>query len=381
MVERWSNDWFPLPGQAVFDRDKQQVAAVSRTPGQPRLVRDRVRQPRVVVVLESADGGWAGDWFPLPGQAVFDRDKQHVAAVSRAPGQPRPVRDRVRQPCVVDVLEIRTRLGGGLVPVAGAGGVRPRQAARGGGVAHAREPRLVRDRLRQSRLVVVLESGRWLGGGLVPVAGAGGVRPRQAARGGGVAHAREPRPVRDRVRQSRLVVVLESGRWLGGGLVPVAGAGGVRPRQAARGGGVAYAREPRLVRDRLRQSRLVVVLESGRWLGGGLVPVAGAGGVRPRQAARHRPVAGAGAARLVRDRVRQPRVVIVLEPADRLGRRLVPHPGPRGLRPRHPAHRGRVAHRRKHGPVRPRIRQPRMERLLRRARGGAALGRNPLPVQ
>ena len=25
---------------------------------------------------------WNGDWFPLPGQAVFDRDKQHVAAVT-----------------------------------------------------------------------------------------------------------------------------------------------------------------------------------------------------------------------------------------------------------------------------------------------------------
>ena len=32
-VGGWNNDWFPLPGQAVFDRDKQQIAAVSRTPG------------------------------------------------------------------------------------------------------------------------------------------------------------------------------------------------------------------------------------------------------------------------------------------------------------------------------------------------------------
>ena len=29
----WSRDWFPLPGQAVFDRDKQQLAAISRAPG------------------------------------------------------------------------------------------------------------------------------------------------------------------------------------------------------------------------------------------------------------------------------------------------------------------------------------------------------------
>jgi hypothetical protein len=30
--------------------------------------------------------GWNGDWFPVPGQAVFDRERQQVAAVSRAPG-------------------------------------------------------------------------------------------------------------------------------------------------------------------------------------------------------------------------------------------------------------------------------------------------------
>lgn len=29
----WNQDFFPLPGQAVFDRDKQQIAAVSRAPG------------------------------------------------------------------------------------------------------------------------------------------------------------------------------------------------------------------------------------------------------------------------------------------------------------------------------------------------------------
>jgi hypothetical protein len=30
--------------------------------------------------------GWSKDWFPLPGNAVFDRERQQVAAVSRAPG-------------------------------------------------------------------------------------------------------------------------------------------------------------------------------------------------------------------------------------------------------------------------------------------------------
>lgn len=29
----WNPDWFPLPGQAVFDRERQQIAAASRAPG------------------------------------------------------------------------------------------------------------------------------------------------------------------------------------------------------------------------------------------------------------------------------------------------------------------------------------------------------------
>ena len=29
----WNSDWFPLPGQAVFDHEHQQIAAVSRASG------------------------------------------------------------------------------------------------------------------------------------------------------------------------------------------------------------------------------------------------------------------------------------------------------------------------------------------------------------
>ena len=31
--QAWNADWFPLPGQAVFDRNTQKIAAVSRDPG------------------------------------------------------------------------------------------------------------------------------------------------------------------------------------------------------------------------------------------------------------------------------------------------------------------------------------------------------------
>ena len=33
----------------------------------------------------NAEGNWNDDFFPLPGQAVFDHVNQQVAAVSRAP--------------------------------------------------------------------------------------------------------------------------------------------------------------------------------------------------------------------------------------------------------------------------------------------------------
>ena len=67
----------------MFDRNVQHVAAVSRAPGNLDLF---------IVGNDSRvwstfwNGNWSHDWFPLPGQAVFDRNVQHVAAVSRAPG-------------------------------------------------------------------------------------------------------------------------------------------------------------------------------------------------------------------------------------------------------------------------------------------------------
>jgi IgA Peptidase M64 len=81
----WSQDWFPLPGQAVFDREHQQVAAVSRASGNLDLFIVG-NDNHVWSTYWSAGGGWSQDWFPLPGQAVFDRENQQVAVVSRAAG-------------------------------------------------------------------------------------------------------------------------------------------------------------------------------------------------------------------------------------------------------------------------------------------------------
>jgi len=81
----WNPDWFPLAGQAVFDRDKQKVTAVSRAPGNLDLFVIGFDN-HIWTTFWNEQGGWNADWFPVPGQAVFDRDKQRVAAVSRASG-------------------------------------------------------------------------------------------------------------------------------------------------------------------------------------------------------------------------------------------------------------------------------------------------------
>src|SRR5687768_8692045 len=81
----WNGDWFPLPGGAVFDHQRQQIAAVSRAPGNLDLFVIGFDN-HVWTTFWNDQGGWNGDWFPLPGGAVFDRERQQIAAVSRAPG-------------------------------------------------------------------------------------------------------------------------------------------------------------------------------------------------------------------------------------------------------------------------------------------------------
>ena len=82
----WNADWRPLPGQAVFDRNTQKIAAVSRAPGHLDLFVVGNDSHVWTTAWSSATNNWNTDWRPLPGQAVFDRNTQHVAAVSRAPG-------------------------------------------------------------------------------------------------------------------------------------------------------------------------------------------------------------------------------------------------------------------------------------------------------
>ena len=50
-------------------------------------VDEQLNVAKVSTIGIPRNGGWNADWFPAPVQAVFDRDKQHVTAVSRHQGQ------------------------------------------------------------------------------------------------------------------------------------------------------------------------------------------------------------------------------------------------------------------------------------------------------
>jgi hypothetical protein len=81
----WNADWFPLPGNAVFDGAHQQLAAVSRAPGNLDLFVLGFDN-HAWSTFWNDQHGWNSDFFPLPGQRVFDSAHQQLAAVSRAPG-------------------------------------------------------------------------------------------------------------------------------------------------------------------------------------------------------------------------------------------------------------------------------------------------------
>jgi hypothetical protein len=80
----WSPDWFPVPGPGPFDI-RQQVAAVARTPQNLDLfiVGDN---GLIYTTYWTQAGSWNSNWFAVPGATTFDVANQQVAAVSRAPG-------------------------------------------------------------------------------------------------------------------------------------------------------------------------------------------------------------------------------------------------------------------------------------------------------
>ena len=81
----WNSYWFTLPGQGAFDRRTQQIAALSRVPGNLDLFVIG-NDDHVWTTFWNDQLGWSPDWITLPGQAVFDRATQQIAAVSRASG-------------------------------------------------------------------------------------------------------------------------------------------------------------------------------------------------------------------------------------------------------------------------------------------------------
>ena len=85
MAQRWNNDWFTIPGQHVFDMAKQQITAISRQDGHLDLFVIGFDN-RVWTTWWNQTDGWQRDWTPLPGRHVFDHTAQQVTAVSRAEG-------------------------------------------------------------------------------------------------------------------------------------------------------------------------------------------------------------------------------------------------------------------------------------------------------
>ncbi|MGP4111392.1 hypothetical protein ACTWP5_10800 [Streptomyces sp. 4N509B] len=80
----WAADWRPLPGKTVFDKGRP-IAPLSRAPWHMDLYLVG-NDDHVWTTFWSDEKGWAAEWFPVPGQAVFDRN-QAVAAVSRRENQ------------------------------------------------------------------------------------------------------------------------------------------------------------------------------------------------------------------------------------------------------------------------------------------------------
>ncbi|GAA1698339.1 hypothetical protein MMUR_27370 [Mycolicibacterium murale] len=82
MYGGWAPDWFALPGGHIFDNKKQKISAVSR---------GRTNLDLFVLGFDNKaythfwNGRWNGDWFALPGRHIFDHATQRIAAVSRGP--------------------------------------------------------------------------------------------------------------------------------------------------------------------------------------------------------------------------------------------------------------------------------------------------------
>ena len=208
------------PGQAVFDHEKQQVAAVSRAPGNLDLFIVGLDN-HVWTTYWNDQGGWSADWFPVPGQAVFDHEHTTGRGRLARAGQPRPVHRRHRQPRLDDVLERPGRLERGLVPGPRPGRLRPRDNSR------SRPSRARRATSTCSSSASTTTSGRRTGTTRAAGARTGSRSPGQAvfdhettAGRGRLARAGQPRPVHRRHRQPRLDDLLERPGRLERGLVP-----------------------------------------------------------------------------------------------------------------------------------------------------------------
>ena len=249
----WSYDWFPLPGQAVFDKDHQDVAAVTRAPGNLDLFVIG-NDAHIWSTWWNDQAGWSGLVpAPRPGR-LRQGPSEGRRGVTRT-GQPGPVRDRQRRSHLVDLVERPSRLGSGLVPAPRPGCLRqgPSEARRG--VTRARQPRPVRRRQRRPRLVEPVERPSRLVPGLVPAPRPGRLRSQRPAGCRRITRARQPRPLHRRQRRPRLVDLVERPSRLGSGLVPAPRPGRLRSQRPAGCRRITRARQPRPLHRRQRRAR------------------------------------------------------------------------------------------------------------------------------
>ncbi|MGW6908388.1 hypothetical protein [Streptomyces sp. NPDC054940] len=72
-MSKWNAEWFTVPGAAVFDSSAQ-AASVSRAEDHLDLFLIGYDN-HIWSTFWGADGGWSRDWFPVPGQAVFEKGR------------------------------------------------------------------------------------------------------------------------------------------------------------------------------------------------------------------------------------------------------------------------------------------------------------------
>ena len=160
--------WFQIHPETVFDHTTQQIAAVSRAPGNLDLFVIGFDNAIWTTFWNDAVGWNPGGWFQIHPETVFDHTTQQIAAVSASARQSRPFRHRFRQRDLDHLLERRRGMESRwLVPNPPRNCLRPHHSTNCRSLPSPRQSRPLRHRFRQRDLDHLLErhrgmESRWL---------------------------------------------------------------------------------------------------------------------------------------------------------------------------------------------------------------------------